>query len=94
MSESPLISVKELEAELSDDNLLILDVRASLTDPAEGRRLYDAGHIPGARFTDLENDVSGCRSGTNGRHPLPDSGRFLRQYAASRLKSRKPRGGL
>ena len=49
MSESPLISVKELEAELSDDNLLILDVRASLTDPAEGRRLYDAGHIPGAR---------------------------------------------
>ena len=42
MSESPLISVKELEAELSDDNLLILDVRASLTDPAEGRRLYDA----------------------------------------------------
>ena len=53
MSESPLISVKELEAELSDDNLLILDVRASLTDPAEGRRLYEAGHIPGARFTDL-----------------------------------------
>ena len=42
MSESPLISVKELEAELSDDNLLILDVRASLTDPAEGRRLYEA----------------------------------------------------
>ena len=76
MSESPLISVKELEAKLSDDNLLILDVRASLTDPAEGRRLYEAGHIPGARFTDLENDVSGCRSGTNGRHPLPDSGRF------------------
>lgn len=93
MSESPLISVKELEAELSDDNLLILDVRASLTDPAEGRRLYDAGHIPGARFTDLENDVSGCaRAPTAGIRAGFRA--LLRQYAASRLKSRKPRGGL
>ncbi|MEI3355306.1 MAG: hypothetical protein V8R49_10375 [Duodenibacillus massiliensis] len=45
MSESPLISVKELEAELSDDNLLILDVRASLTD-----RLRAAGSTTQATF--------------------------------------------
>ncbi len=76
MATSPLISIEELQAALADPKLVLIDVRASLTDHEEGRRLYSAGHIPQARFADLENDVSGCRSGTNGRHPLPDSGRF------------------
>ena len=73
---NPLISVEELKALMNAPGLVLLDVRAHLTDHGLGRRLYDEGHIPGARFADLEDDVAGCRSGTNGRHPLPDSGRF------------------
>lgn len=76
MSVSQLISVDELNALLSDPKLILLDVRYSLNDAAYGRQSYDAGHIPGARFADLKTDVAGVRSGSNGRTPLPDSGRF------------------
>ena len=72
----PLASAAELQALLNNPKLVVLDVRSNLTDPEVGRRLYEAGHIVGARFCDLEEDAAGCKSGTNGRHPLPDSGRF------------------
>ena len=76
MSASQLISVEELSSLLSDPKLVLLDVRYSLTDAGYGRESYDAGHIPGARFADLKSDVAGVCSGSNGRNPLPDSGRF------------------
>ena len=76
MSGSQLISVTELNALLSDPKLVLLDVRYSLTDAAYGRAAYAEGHIPGARFADLKADVAGVCSGSNGRTPLPDSGRF------------------
>ncbi len=76
MSGSQLISVTELTALLSDPKLVLLDVRYSLTDAAYGRAAYAEGHIPGARFADLKADVAGVCSGSNGRTPLPDSGRF------------------
>ena len=76
MSGSQLITVTELNALLSDPKLVLLDVRYSLTDAAYGRAAYAEGHIPGARFADLKADVAGVCSGSNGRTPLPDSGRF------------------
>ena len=68
---SNLISVTELER-LSAPELRIIDVRASLTDPQAGRRLYGAGHLPGAVFLSLEGDLSGEAREHGGRHPLPD----------------------
>lgn len=76
MSGSQLIGVSELNTLLSDPKLLLLDVRYRLTDPNYGRTSFEAGHIPGARFADLKADVAGVCSGSNGRTPLPDSGRF------------------
>lgn len=76
MTESALISVDELHGQLGQPDLIVLDVRHSLADENYGKAAYAAGHIPGARRADAEADVSGCISGTNGRHPLPDSGRF------------------
>lgn len=65
----PLISTTELATRIGTRGLRIFDVRADLADPAEGRRRYDAGHLPDAVFVDLEADLTG-RSGP-GRHPLP-----------------------
>jgi thiosulfate/3-mercaptopyruvate sulfurtransferase len=47
-----------------------VDCRWSLDDPAEGRRAYFAGHIPGAAFLDVERELS-SEPGAGGRHPLP-----------------------
>jgi len=54
-----------------------VDCRWSLEDPAFGRRAYLAGHIPGAAFLDVEQDLSGP-PGPRGRHPLPSAEDFAR----------------
>src|SRR5688500_10004129 len=71
---SPLISPEALAARLDDPHLRIADVRWVLGDPARGRADYDAGHIPGAIFVDLDRDLA-APSGP-GRHPLPDPADF------------------
>jgi thiosulfate/3-mercaptopyruvate sulfurtransferase len=52
-----------------------VDCRWDLGDPARGRELYLAGHIPGASFLDVDTDLSSAPS-RSGRHPLPDVERF------------------
>src|ERR1700728_1563251 len=52
----------------------LLDVRWRLGGPP-GRELYEAGHIPGAVFVDLDRDLAAApRPG--GRHPLPAAADF------------------
>lgn len=52
---------------------VIVDCRFRLDDKGAGRRAYDAGHVPGAHYADLEADLSGpVVPGVTGRHPLPD----------------------
>ncbi len=69
---SNLISATELCNRLGSPELRIVDVRASLTDPAAGRNLYLENHLPGAIFLSLEGDLSGEPETHGGRHPLPD----------------------
>lgn len=66
-----LINAQQLH-NLPAKNTLILDVRHSLADFAQGRRLYAQSHLPNAHFIDIETDLSGEKTGQNGRHPLPD----------------------
>jgi thiosulfate/3-mercaptopyruvate sulfurtransferase len=61
---------------------VIIDCRFSLGDPDEGRRLYQDGHIPGAYYLDLNQDLSGPVEKRGGRHPLPDPGLFVSTLAA------------
>ena len=73
-----LIAPKALAA---DDGCLVVDCRFTLTDKSAGRRAYDAGHIPGARFADLERDLS-SPAGNGGRHPLPDRAALAARFRA------------
>lgn len=66
----PLVTAEEVADRLGDDSVVILDVRWQLGGPP-GRRAYLAGHIPGARFVDLETDLTGPPHPGAGRHPLP-----------------------
>lgn len=60
---------------------VIFDCRYSLADPGEGRRLYEAGHIPGAHYLDLDGDLAGPVGRHGGRHPLPDPRAFAATLA-------------
>ncbi len=75
----PLIDVRELRAAL-DQPVALLDVRWSLTGPP-GREVYEAGHLPGAVFVDLDRDLAGP-PGAGGRHPLPDPAGFVATMTA------------
>jgi thiosulfate/3-mercaptopyruvate sulfurtransferase len=69
-SESVLMSPAEL-AELlgSDQPPIVADVRWTLGGPS-GRSDFEAGHIPGALWVDLDAHLAGP-PGAGGRHPLP-----------------------
>lgn len=58
-------------------NYAFVDCRWSLDDPAWGRRAYLEGHVPGAAFLDVEQDLS-SPPGAGGRHPLPTAEDFAR----------------
>jgi len=73
-------------AELADiiqagDPMTILDVRWRVDEP-DGRKAYLEGHIPGAVYVSLDDDLSDHTVSGRGRHPLP-SGRNLEAAARS-----------
>ena len=53
-----------------------VDCRWELGKPGLGRELYEAGHIPGASFLDVEADLSDLSVENAGRHPLPSTEAF------------------
>ena len=67
-----LVSTSALALHLGDDNVAVVDCRFQLTDDAWGQREYVSAHIPSAVYAHLDRDLSGPKTGTNGRHPLPD----------------------
>ena len=72
----PLIDARTLAARLGSPGWIVVDCRFSLQDPAAGRAAYERGHIPGARYADLDRDLSRAPRPGEGRHPLPDRAAF------------------
>jgi len=73
-----LITADQLADNLAEPRLVILDCRFALEDVDYGQRSHAEGHLPGARFADLERDLSGpVVKGVTGRHPLPDPARLV-----------------
>jgi len=67
-----LIQSDELLANLHLPDWLVLDVRHDLLRPEAGIEAWSSGHIPGSIHVSLDEVLSGVKSGSNGRHPLPD----------------------
>ena len=78
-----LVSTEALAEHLRDPDWVVLDCRHDLLKPEAGRAGYEKSHIPGARFMHLDRDLSGPKTGTNGRHPLPDPAVFARTLGAA-----------
>ena len=66
-----LINTASLAKNLHNPAWVCFDCRHDLFDLAKGERQYREGHIPGAHFANVDTDLSGDKTGRNGRHPLP-----------------------
>jgi thiosulfate/3-mercaptopyruvate sulfurtransferase len=78
--EDVLITAIELAQRIdAEEPLTILDVRWQLTEP-DGRAAYEQGHVPGAVYVSLEDELSDHGVAGRGRHPLP-SGRSVEAAA-------------
>lgn len=67
-----LIDTGSLAGLAGRTNLVLVDCRFELANPDAGERAYREAHIPGAVYAHLDRDLAGTKTGTNGRHPLPD----------------------
>jgi len=84
-----LISAANLHEHLTaaPGSVLVFDCRFDLVDPAAGGAAYQAGHIPGAQYLNLDHDLSGAKTGKNGRHPLPERAALVSTLAAHGLNA-------
>jgi thiosulfate/3-mercaptopyruvate sulfurtransferase len=78
-----IITASELADALAGEHPpVLLDIRWQLSPagepPFDGRAAYEAGHLPGAGFVDLEGELA-APPGERGRHPLPD----IREFGAA-----------
>jgi thiosulfate/3-mercaptopyruvate sulfurtransferase len=78
-----LIDTATLAAHLADPQWVIVDCRFDLANPHAGRAQYARSHIPGARYLSIDDDLSGPKTGANGRHPLPTPERFAQVIGAA-----------
>lgn len=84
-----LISTHDLADYINHPDWIVFDCRYNLFDLDEGRNAYLRSHIPGAHFLDLGCDLSGIKTGHNGRHPLPDAQVFAEELASLGMTNKK-----
>ena len=84
-----LVGTEVLSQHLADPDWVVFDCRHDLTAPGLGRSQYAQSHIPGARFIHLDEDLSGSKTGRNGRHPLPDPAALMRRLGDAGVDARK-----
>ena len=76
MTFTTLIDAAALRELVGKPDSVIVDCRFDLMNPEGGRRAYRQGHIPGARYADLNQDLSAPITPSSGRHPLPEAADF------------------
>jgi thiosulfate/3-mercaptopyruvate sulfurtransferase len=71
MPYSTLITAQELMALAQSTPPVLLDCSFDLGQTGAGARAHAEAHLPSARYVHLDDDLSGAKTGRNGRHPLP-----------------------
>lgn len=82
-----VVSPQWLHKHLHDAQVVIVDCRFALSSPQQGREQYQAGHIPGAYYLDLNKDLSSPVQTHGGRHPLPNPSQFAAKLSQMGITS-------
>ncbi|MFD7665308.1 sulfurtransferase [Streptomyces sp. NPDC059788] len=83
------VTAAELADELASGTPpVLLDVRYRLGGPP-GRPEYEAGHVPGAVYVDMDGELA-APAGPAGRHPLPDLDAFAATMRRAGVSSDRP----
>lgn len=77
-----LVQAETLADALGRDDLVVVDCRFALADPAAGERAYAQSHLPGAVYAHLDRDLSDHDKEGQGRHPWPDAADFTARLGA------------
>jgi len=84
-----VVSTEQLAQHLNDPSWIVFDCRFTLSNGEAGNLAYQQGHIPGARYVHLDNDMSSQVTATSGRHPLPDVKLFSEKLSGWGVDSSK-----
>lgn len=76
MSRKILVSAAELDRLIQGGRAMAVDCRFDFADSGKGRSDWLAGHVPGAAYAHLDEDLSSPVEAHTGRHPLPAAGSF------------------
>lgn len=74
---TPLVGVSWLNEHRDHPNVVVIDCRFALSNPHHGFQVYHQGHLPGAHYLSLDENLSGPVQPHGGRHPLPDIEQFV-----------------
>ena len=77
-----VVSAEQLHELIQAGDCTVVDCRFDLSRPGKGRMDWLAGHIPGAFYAHLDDDLAAPIEAHTGRHPLPRTNDFA-QYLAS-----------
>lgn len=73
----PTIQMTDLQQLVHTDQIRWFDCRYDLQNPDYGRDAFKTSHVQRAQYLDLARDLSGPRSETGGRHPLPSKKQWI-----------------
>lgn len=82
MSLDPIVSQDWLSNALEQPNLVVCDVRYYL-DGRSGPDAFESGHLPGARYIDMDTVLASPGGPVIGRHPMPTPETFARGMGAA-----------
>ena len=77
-----LINAEQLSESYQLSDWVILDCRYDLADKTAGREAYLKGHIPGACYVDLHEQLAGTVGPGSGRHPLPTPEQLVEVFSS------------
>ena len=82
MSFTTLITADQLRAAgTGPSGPVVIEASFDLADVDAGEAAWRAGHLPGSHYAHLDRDLSGAKTGQNGRHPLPERRAFAQTLA-------------